>query len=184
MALAGTGPGRSLVRRRLQPAPANSSGIRIKVNESDRMHGLLAGVFVAGSVPTLLDVHQATVERGAAADIGEPIGGEHIDVAMIGRTVCSSAPMAPEPRPAAPRRSTLATNVQLPRWLKTRTRSPFPIPRARASSSCRNKVAVCRSAESSLPKVEFILSWLLAEISSSGKRARNSGAPSRDSMGG
>ncbi len=80
---------------------------------------------------------------------------------------------------------TPATNRQLPRWLKTRTRSPFSIPRDRASSACRNSVVqVCPCADGWLPKVEFMLSWLLAEISSNGKRARNSGAPSRDSMGG
>src|ERR1700733_6617753 len=37
------------------------------------------------SVTTLLDIYETTVKRGAAADVGEPVGRECIDIAVIGR---------------------------------------------------------------------------------------------------
>src|ERR1700735_3172136 len=80
--------------------------------------------------------------------------------------------------------STEATRVQLPRALKTLTRSPLSIPRGSASALFRNKVEVWRCVQDWLPNAEFILSWLLAEIISSGNFDRNSSAPRRDSVGG
>src|ERR1700677_1431125 len=65
-----------LLWRRLQPEPASSSGSNMRVRERDR-------ILFVGSVAALLNIHQATVERGAAPDVGQPIGGERIDVAMI-----------------------------------------------------------------------------------------------------
>src|ERR1700733_1964095 len=38
-----------------------------------------------GSVATFLDIDQATVERRATADVGQPIGCERVDIAVIGR---------------------------------------------------------------------------------------------------
>src|SRR5580693_9415332 len=80
--------------------------------------------------------------------------------------------------------STSATNVQLPRALNIRTLSPLMIPRGSASSRCNRSTEVWRWVQVWLPKVEFMLSWLLAEIISSGNFECRSAEPKRDSVGG
>src|ERR1700722_13659657 len=78
------------VWRRLQPAPIRSSGTRIKMNQSDRIVVVCLiiddrGRLLPRSVPTLFDVHQTTIERGTAADIGQPVRSERVDAALAGR---------------------------------------------------------------------------------------------------
>src|SRR5579885_606524 len=119
------------------------------------------------SVSALFHLHQTTVEGWAATHVGEPLGSQEVHILAI------RGLLGPSHRGCAndSRRHALThpgDEQAEPRSLKTRTWSPEAIDRGAASSAHRCNSEVCRSVEARLPKVEFMLSSFLGEMSSKG----------------
>src|SRR5260370_8415982 len=64
----------------LQPAENRN---RIAISDAGS-RTLTGGTWLDGSISAFLNLHQATIEGCATADVGEPVGSEHIDVAGFG----------------------------------------------------------------------------------------------------